>query len=267
MKKNRVPVRFTGQHFTVNRKLIADAIRFADIGRDDLVLDIGAGKGAITAPLSRKCRQVIAIERDRALVRVLDRRFPEKSNVTVAGCDFRSFRIPPEPFKVVSSIPYGITSEIFKSLMFDHATRFRGGTLITQLEPARKLLADEVHNPYIILYRTIFELKLRYEVAPDHFMPPPGVMSALLDIRRRPSPLLEPGLEIRYLMFLRFLLDRPELAVRTALKKVFRKKQVRDLTGKLGVDPDGKITRLSAEHWACSFRELMDKVPDRYHPE
>lgn len=258
-------MRFTGQHFTINRKLIADAIRFADVGRDDLVLDIGAGKGAITAPLSRKCRQVIAIERDRALVRALGRRFPEKSNVTVAGCDFRSFRIPPKPFKVVSSIPYGITSEIFQSLMFDHATRFRGGTLITQLEPARKLLADEVHNPYIILYRSCFELKLLYEVTPDHFMPPPGVMSALLDIRRRASPLLEPGLEIRYLRFLRFLLDRPELAVRTALKKVFRKKQVRELTGKLGVDPDGKITRISAGQWAYCFREMLDKVPEKYH--
>jgi 16S rRNA A1518/A1519 N6-dimethyltransferase RsmA/KsgA/DIM1 with predicted DNA glycosylase/AP lyase activity len=44
--------------------------------RDDMVLDIGAGKGAITNPLSRKCRQIIAIEWDMALARVLDRWFP-----------------------------------------------------------------------------------------------------------------------------------------------------------------------------------------------
>jgi 23S rRNA (adenine-N6)-dimethyltransferase len=91
MKKTRTPVRFTGQNFTINRKLIADFIQLADIHRDDLVLDIGAGKGAITAPLSRMCREVIAIERDRALVRVLNKRFPGKSNVAVVGCDFSSW--------------------------------------------------------------------------------------------------------------------------------------------------------------------------------
>jgi len=43
-------------------------------------------------------------------------------------------------------------------------------------------------------------------------------------------------------------------------------KAARDLIGKLGVDPDGKITRLSAEQWECCFLELLDKVPGKYHP-
>lgn len=45
MKKNRVPVRFTGQHFTIDTRLINDAIRLADVQKEDLVLDIGAGLG------------------------------------------------------------------------------------------------------------------------------------------------------------------------------------------------------------------------------
>jgi 23S rRNA (adenine-N6)-dimethyltransferase len=97
-------------------------------------------------------------------------------------------------------------------------------------------------------------------------MPPPTVMSALLQIKQKPMPALEYGLKYRYLRFLFSLLVRPEQPARTALKKLFRKKQVRDLIGNLDLDPDGKITRLTPAQLACCFRELLDKVPEKYHP-
>ena len=51
MIKNKLPVRFTGQHFTIDKVLIADAIKIAKINETDTVLDIGAGKGFITCLL------------------------------------------------------------------------------------------------------------------------------------------------------------------------------------------------------------------------
>lgn len=51
MKTRRVPVRFTGQHFTIDTLLIKDAIRIADIQKKDMVLDIGAGRGFLTIHL------------------------------------------------------------------------------------------------------------------------------------------------------------------------------------------------------------------------
>ena len=64
MKKNRVPVRFTGQHFTIDTRLINDAIRLADVQKEDLVLDIGAGLGFLTVHLAKNSDNVIAIEND-----------------------------------------------------------------------------------------------------------------------------------------------------------------------------------------------------------
>ena len=65
MIKNKLPVRFTGQHFTIDKVLIADAIKIAKINETDTVLDIGAGKGFITVHLVRQCKNLIAIENDK----------------------------------------------------------------------------------------------------------------------------------------------------------------------------------------------------------
>ena len=71
MIKNKLPVRFTGQHFTIDKVLIADAIKIAKINETDTVLDIGAGKGFITVHLVRQCTNIIAIENDKSLLSIL----------------------------------------------------------------------------------------------------------------------------------------------------------------------------------------------------
>ena len=110
MTKKKLPVRFTGQHFTIDKVLIKDAIRQANISNQDTVLDIGAGKGFLTVHLLKIANNVVAIENDTALVEHLRKLFSDARNVQVVGCDFRNFAVPKFPFKVVSNIPYGITS-------------------------------------------------------------------------------------------------------------------------------------------------------------
>ena len=124
MTKKKLPVRFTGQHFTIDKVLIKDAIRQANISNQDTVLDIGAGKGFLTVHLLKIANNVVAIENDTALVEHLRKLFSDARNVQVVGCDFRNFAVPKFPFKVVSNIPYGITSDIFKILMFESLGNF-----------------------------------------------------------------------------------------------------------------------------------------------
>ena len=112
MIKNKLPVRFTGQHFTIDKVLIADAIKIAKINETDTVLDIGAGKGFITVHLVRQCINVIAIENDKSLLCILKNKFANNYNVKIIDCDFRGYTIPKRNFKVVSNIPFRITSDI-----------------------------------------------------------------------------------------------------------------------------------------------------------
>ncbi len=264
MKKYKAPVRFTGQHFTVDTVLVADAIDRAAIDKDDTVLDIGAGKGSLTGPLASRCRTVIAIERDRQLIGVLKRQFARDSHVAIVTADFRSYTLPHTHFKVVSSIPYGITSHVLEKLMFDGLGQFAGGTLIMQLEPAQKLCAERSCNPQTVFYRSFFDLSLAYAISPGSFMPPPKVQSALVRIRQVASP-VPTDLKEDYLQFLRYMLRDPGLSAGTALKGLFRKSQVREIVARYGIagDPAGRLT---ARQWAACFLEMRDKVPRRFHP-
>ncbi len=266
MRKNKPPVRFTGQHFTINRKLIADAIEISGIEVADTVLDIGAGKGHLTVHLAKQCRKVVAIENDPSLVSILRRRFGQVHHVNVVACDFRKYILPKERFVVLSNVPYGITSEILKALMFTSVACFSGGALIIQREAANKLLAEKVYNPYVVFYHTFFEIKRMYNVSPICFMPPPVVYSTLLQIRKRETCLIDVVEQDRYLAFLFFMLQKPAIPARAVLKKLFRKKQVREMAEKWEIQADRPVVYLNARQFAACFAMMKAHVPERFHP-
>jgi 23S rRNA (adenine-N6)-dimethyltransferase len=261
MTKKKLPVRFTGQHFTIDKVLIKDAIRQANISNQDTVLDIGAGKGFLTVHLLKIANNVVAIENDTALVEHLRKLFSDARNVQVVGCDFRNFAVPKFPFKVVSNIPYGITSDIFKILMFESLGNFLGGSIILQLEPTQKLFSRKLYNPYTVFYHTFFDLKLVYEVGPESFLPPPTVKSALLNIKRK-HLFFDFKFKAKYLAFISCLLEKPDLSVKTALKSIFRKSQVRSISEKFGLNLNAQIVCLSPSQWVNCFLEMLEVVPD-----
>jgi len=265
MTKKKLPVRFTGQHFTIDKVLIRDAIKQANINSQDTVLDIGAGKGFLPVHLMQNARKVIAIENDSDLIQELRKKFANVQNVQVVDCDFKNFGVPKCPFRVMSNIPYGITSEIFKSLMFENVENFLGGSIVLQSEPAQKLFSNKIYNPLTVLYHTFYDLKFLYEINPQSFLPPPTVKSALLSIERK-QPLFNFELKVRYLDFVSFILKKPGLSVRTALKSIFRKKQVRSVSEKHGIDLNTKIVCLLPNQWESCFLEMLEFVPEKFHP-
>jgi 23S rRNA (adenine-N6)-dimethyltransferase len=265
MTKKKLPVRFTGQHFTIDKVLIKDAIKQSNITQHDTVLDIGAGKGFITVHLLKNVNKVIAIENDVALSKHLSKKFIGAQNVQVVECDFRNFVVPKVSFKVVSNIPYSITSEIFKSLMFENVENFMGGSIILQSEPAQKLFSSKIYNPLTVFYHTFYDLKFLFEINPESFLPPPTVKSALLRIERKRTS-LDIGLKVKYLDFISYMLQKPDLTVRTAMKSIFRKKQVRTISEKFRIDLDSKIVCLSAHQWKNCFLEMLEVVPEKFHP-
>lgn len=265
MTKKKLPVRFTGQHFTIDKVLIKDAIRQANISNQDTVLDIGAGKGFLTVHLLKIANNVVAIENDTALVEHLRKLFSDARNVQVVGCDFRNFAVPKFPFKVVSNIPYGITSDIFKILMFESLGNFLGGSIVLQLEPTQKLFSRKLYNPYTVFYHTFFDLKLVYEVGPESFLPPPTVKSALLNIKRK-HLFFDFKFKAKYLAFISCLLEKPDLSVKTALKSIFRKSQVRSISELFGLNLNAQIVCLSPSQWLNCFLEMLEVVPEKFHP-
>ena len=176
-----------------------------------------------------------------------------------------NFAVPKFPFKVVSNIPYGITSDIFKILMFESLGNFLGGSIVLQLEPTQKLFSRKLYNPYTVFYHTFFDLKLVYEVGPESFFPPPTVKSALLNIKRK-QLFFDFKFKAKYLAFISCLLEKPDLSVKTALKSIFRKSQVRSISEKFGLNLNAQIVCLSPSQWVNCFLEMLEVVPEKFHP-
>lgn len=138
----------------------------------ELVFDIGAGEGALTAHLVRAGARVVAVELNPARVGVLRERFPD---ITVVPADATSIRLPARPFRVVASPPYGISSSLLRMLLAPNSGLV-GADLVLQRAVVRKYASAGTRR---------FCLTVGLSLPRRAFVPPPHVDSAVLVVRRR----------------------------------------------------------------------------------
>ncbi|HET8685928.1 MAG TPA: 16S rRNA (adenine(1518)-N(6)/adenine(1519)-N(6))-dimethyltransferase RsmA [Methanosarcina sp.] len=159
----------------------------ADLGPEDVVLEIGAGVGNLTERLARKAKKVIAVELDPALVRVLHDRFEKVENIEIIAGDALKVDFP-EFDKVVSNLPYSISSEItFKLLRH----KFKIGILMYQYEFAARMVSLPNCKDYSRLtVDTCYfaDASILMKVPKSAFQPAPEVDSAVVKLVPRPAP-------------------------------------------------------------------------------
>lgn len=158
------------------RQLVAAA----QVRPGDLVLDIGAGRGALTAPLLAAGAHVIAVELHPERARHLHRRFG--TSVRVVHQDARDLRLPTRPFSVVSSVPYAVTSPLLRRLT-QPGSRLHAAHLVVQAQAAARWASPAA--PAARRWSRVFDASLGPPVPRRAFRPPPRVDSRVLVIRRR----------------------------------------------------------------------------------
>ncbi|MEU8826621.1 ErmE/ErmH/ErmO/ErmR family 23S rRNA (adenine(2058)-N(6))-methyltransferase [Streptomyces sp. NPDC048636] len=181
--------RTLSQNFLADPGAVARVVDAAQPRPDDLLVEVGAGKGVLTEALAPLCRELISYEIDRQLIAGLRERLAPYPSARVVHRDFLATHPPQEPFALVGNVPYARTSEIV-----DWALRAPGltsATLLTQLEYARKRTGD-FGRWSLLTVRTWPEVEwlLCGRVARTAFRPVPGVDGGILRLIRRPRPLL-----------------------------------------------------------------------------
>ena len=177
----------------------------ADFRPGDLVVEFGAGLGAITIALARRQVDVVAIEIDPVWAERLRDRAREalQDKVRVVEGDFLSLSLPNRPFRVIGSLPFGHTTDVLRRLLDDPHLALERADLIVQLEVARKRAALPSSTLLSTTWVPWWEFRLGRHVPAAAFRPVPNVDSRVLIITRRQPALLPPAMARFYSEFVR----------------------------------------------------------------
>lgn len=165
----------------LDRRWAARLVALAGVSPSDLVLDVGAGRGAITTELVRAGAHVVAIELHEQRVALLRERF-EGSRVTVVRADASDLRLPRRPYKVVANPPFGVTTALLRRLTAP-SSRLERASLVLPPWAATRWAAGRGTGG--TRSRAMFVCSLGPRVPARAFRPPPPHDPSILLVTRR----------------------------------------------------------------------------------
>lgn len=272
MKKSRRHA--LGQHFLVNRPLLRKIAAVVDPRPEDVIVEVGAGKGALTLVLAETAGQVLALEKDERLVPGLEAAVP--ANVRVIHADVLATdlgrlvgRRARGKAKIAGNIPYAISSPLLFKVL-DAREVFAAAVFLVQKEVAERITArpgTKKFAPLSILLQDAFAARIEFGVSPGSFSPPPRVDSAVLSLRRRPAPLLDlGGDEELFRVFLRVIFAERRKTLRNNLSGTAPARAIDEAMAALGIDSRARSEQLDAETLASLFRRLRPELAPEGEP-
>jgi 16S rRNA (adenine1518-N6/adenine1519-N6)-dimethyltransferase len=254
-----------GQHFLTDRRIlgrIADALHLTG---SETVLEIGAGRGALTDLLVERAGRLIAIEYDRALAELLRQRYVKRGNVLIAEADVLEVslgELAAGPYVLVGNVPYYITTPIlFHALVPPRAER---AVYLVQREVADRLSAKPGTKEYGALtvnVAAVAKAETLFRVPAGAFSPPPKVESAVVRITPLAAPLVTPEEERPF----RLLVQGAFGMRRKQMRRVLRSFYNLDVEGadalldRAGIDGEVRPETLSPEQFAGLLRAVEKK--------
>ena len=258
-----------GQNFLVNPEVISDILDYAQITKEDVVLEIGAGAGFVTEQLVKCAKKVIAVELDEEAIVELKK--IDCDNLEIVHNDILKTNLYEltggERIKVVANIPYYITSPIIVHLLGeidDLANKNRSIIddiiLMVQEEVARRIVATEKSSAkqyglLTILSQFWADCSIIRLVGRRSFYPAPKVNSALVSLKVRKEPLLK----LEDYTFFRKVIKAAFSQRRKTLKNCllgggFDREKIVSAINKMGLDENIRGEKLSIQQ----FGELAE---------
>jgi 16S rRNA (adenine1518-N6/adenine1519-N6)-dimethyltransferase len=197
-----------GQHFLRDKQLPQRMVAVAQVGQDDLVVEIGPGRGALTEVLLEQAAGVVAFELDRDLAAWLTTRFAGRRwrlyvgdvlKVDLAACVTEAreaWGLMASPVKVVANVPYNLSTPIVEKLLAERHL-WTDIVLMLQREVVWRLAATPGTKDYgyfSVIVQAACEVTRLFDVPPTAFQPPPKVMSSVVRLAPRSTPVVPPEL-------------------------------------------------------------------------
>ncbi len=267
--------KYLGQHFLKNKNVAEKIIEAAKVGKNDIVLEVGPGKGSLTELLIQKAKQVIAVEKDKELVDFLTDKFKDNHNLKIVHDDILKFRpqnfpLKPHKYKIVANIPYYITSRFLRQFLESNCQPALMA-LMVQKEVAERIIAKSANRRrkeslLSISVKAYGQPRIIAKVPAKNFSPPPKVDSAIIVIGNISKDFFNP---------LRQLADDKVDGGNKILEEKFfkilklgfshKRKLLKNNLGveakilqKCKIPPLARAEELSLEDWKCLYKQIPD---------
>ncbi len=190
-----------GQNFLIDLHVVEKIVRGAGVGPEDICIEIGPGIGSLTQVLAEEAGRVIAVEIDKRLIPILGNNLSLYGNVELVQADFLDLDLPSflqergvtGPVRFIGNLPYYITTPIIQKVL-ESGPAMKSLSVMVQEEAARRMQArpgDKDYGVMALLVQFYADITVDAYVPQNCFMPRPGVGSAVITLRRLPSPRVE----------------------------------------------------------------------------
>jgi 16S rRNA (adenine1518-N6/adenine1519-N6)-dimethyltransferase len=268
--RNITPKHSLGQNFLVDRNIVNKIIDAAQLSKEDTVIEVGAGLGALTVPLAERCHKVIAYEIDRRLTPLLIEAVSEFDNVEIREEDILNFQFSMTNFqftnyKLIGNLPYYITSRILRSFL-ESENKPEVIVITIQKEVAERIVAKPPEMSLLAVSVQFYGQPQIVDRVPRHcFWPQPEVDSAVLKIEKIQNPqgiwnlvnekrffeLVKAGFSHRRKLLINNLRGNYSQEVdRETWKKIFQE---------VGLNVKARAQELSVEEWVRLTKNLKAK--------
>lgn len=280
-----IPKKTLGQHFLINPRILDKIVAAAEINKDDIVVEIGPGTGNLTQKLAEKvlrqgsgqAGKIIAIEKDKRLIKELRKLFKDDENVEIIEGDVlkispTSYKLKAKSYKIVANIPYYITSRFIRKT-FEEWPKPKIVVLTIQKEVAQRIMASPPKMNLLALSVQYFSKpEVVGYISRENFRPRPKVDSAIIKLELRSKPEKPRGprastgnqelrdREFQNLFFkivrAGFFQKRKLLINNLAKKLKIEKGRLISVFRKINLDKKSRAENLSLNNWI----ELVKKV-------
>ena len=250
------------QNFLKNPGFVRNLVERAGINQEDYIVEIGPGKGIITAELSELAGHVVGVEMDHNLANNLRTRFSGNDKVEVIEADFLQWNLPKKPYKVFANIPFNMTADMVNKLLLT-GNPPQAAYLIMQDQAAGRFMGPPLgpRSQMSTILQPFYNMGITAKVDRSEFSPVPNVNAVLAKFEKMEEPKIPFEQQQLYRDFVVYGYNQWKPTLSEAFSAVFSSKQqsIMDRNLRLkGLKP----SEVNINQWIGMFETFTKYVPD-----
>lgn len=249
-----------GQHWLTDKASLEAMCNAAAVTTGDNILEIGPGRGSLTASLLKRGAKVIAVELDESLAVDLRKRFKDQPFILnmLSILDFDLSTLPKD-YKIVANIPYYLTNHLLR-LLADTPYKPLQIALLVQKEVAERVCAKAGDMSILsVVVQFYYETSLGQLVPAKLFSPPPKVDSQILSLNRRHKPLFTDVDSDKFFQLIKAGFSARRKKLRSSLSGGLgvTKSEIEQLLRHANIDPSLRAQELSLNDWHNLYQNCI----------